>query len=172
LLPSRAPIRTKTPYGRDGSFDAMRLARSEITRAHNAASLESAKSNPFVQGIDWKLSARHPHVDICDSIATLGMGNERLKDPYPVDSAPVPVQDSHPQCICVSLPSVDPNAVDQIIADLNRRFEAGQPAPLTPAAGYGDLGYGSNSFLNVIWRAMGAYSAFQVSRWLTDSGGS
>jgi hypothetical protein len=166
LLPSRAAIRTKKPYGSDGSFDAMRLARSEITRAHSAATLISSKANPFVDGMDWKLSARHPRADICDSIASIGMGGERLRVPYPLDEAPTPVESSHPQCICVLIPSVTKSR-EQVVAELTARWQAGELPPITPAAGYTDRGYGPSSFLNVIWTALGAYSAFEVGRWLT-----
>lgn len=41
LIPGRAKLRTKRPYGTDGSFDAMRLARTEIARAGNQAAFMS-----------------------------------------------------------------------------------------------------------------------------------
>lgn len=110
LVPGRGLVRTTRPYvpyrGPDGqmvdpkslSYDAMRLARSEITRAHSWASKASAIANPYVDTMNWNLSAMHPKVDICDSLAA--------GSPYPVDSTPVPVQDSHPHCLCNLTPNV------------------------------------------------------------------
>lgn len=91
VLPNRAPIRTRTPYGRDGSFDARRLARSEITLAHSRASLVSAGMNPFVQSMNYNLSISHPRYDICDPIAA--------GSPYAIETCPTPVLDTHPHCV-------------------------------------------------------------------------
>lgn len=98
LDPERAALRTKKPYGRDGSFDAMRLARTEITRAHAQAAFISAYLNPYTKGIDWALSPSHPKRDVCDANASIGMGGERLKEPYPFESAMLPP--AHPHCLC------------------------------------------------------------------------
>lgn len=92
LIPGRA-LRTKAPYGTDASFDAMRLARTEITRAHLEASRTSAAMNPFVQGMKWNLSARHPRFDICDVYAR---GGENGDGVYPVESYP---GTPHPNCV-------------------------------------------------------------------------
>lgn len=97
LLPNRAGLRTRKPYGTRASFDAMRLARTEITHAHGQALMAASQANPFVSGIDWALSGSHPKIDICDQLATIGMGGERLRDPYPVEN--VPSYPPHPQCV-------------------------------------------------------------------------
>jgi hypothetical protein len=131
LLPNRKALRTKKPYGSDASYDAMRLARSEIARAHGQASKIAAIANPFVTGLDWCLSAKHPRFDICDGLATIGMGGERLKDPYPPESAPVPVQSSHPNCLCHTRAFVTASRAE-VVADLRAQMEQGGPAPLTP----------------------------------------
>lgn len=60
LHPGRQLKRTKTPYGTDASYDAMRLARTEITRAASKAHEAAAQANPFVTGLRWKLSPQHP----------------------------------------------------------------------------------------------------------------
>lgn len=133
LRPSRAAFRTKKPYGRDASFDAMRLARTEIAHAHSEATFAASRGNPFVGGMDWKLSAQHPRYDICDELATIGMSGGRIRDPYPLDEAPQVVNDSHPQCICVNLPAViETNGA--VIDRLRSQMRRGQPAPLTPIA--------------------------------------
>jgi len=99
LIPGRARIRTRRPYGQDASFDAMRLARTEIGRAYADMQRAAATANPYVTGMDWALSASHPRIDICDDLATIGMSGERIRDPYPVDEAPIPIESSHPQCV-------------------------------------------------------------------------
>ncbi|MBL8165427.1 MAG: hypothetical protein JNJ61_25815 [Anaerolineae bacterium] len=104
LDPSRAALRTKKPYGRDGSFDAMRLARTEIARAHAQASYMAALTNPYVEGIDWALSPSHPRTDICDSYATIGMGGGRIKEPYTLGAPKLPP--AHPHCLCRVQPYV------------------------------------------------------------------
>lgn len=106
LVPGRANFTTTRPYGTTASFDALRLARTEIARAHTEASFASAYANPFVTGMDWKLSPRHPKMDVCDRLATIGMGGQRLREPYPLDEAPHVVENSHPQCICCNLPAL------------------------------------------------------------------
>jgi hypothetical protein len=60
LHPGRQLVRTKTPYGTDASYDAMRLARTEISRGAAQAHETAARANPFVSGLRWKLSPQHP----------------------------------------------------------------------------------------------------------------
>lgn len=132
LLPTQT-LRTKKPYGTDASYPAMVLARSEISRAASEATFAASRANPFVSGMDWRLSARHPKVDICDSLATIGMSGERIKDPYPLEGAPMVVADSHPQCLCANLPAVTESA-DDVIASLRAQLQAARPAPLTPVS--------------------------------------
>ncbi len=98
LLPERRVLRTRRPYGTDASADAMRLARTEISRAYNQAAYISAVNNPYVNGGDVALSPSHPRIDICDSFASIGMGGGRLREPYPLSSCPMPP--FHPYCIC------------------------------------------------------------------------
>lgn len=107
LRPDRANLRTQRPYGVDASFDAMRLARTEITRAHSTAALLSARQNPYVEGMDYALSPSHPKIDICDSFATVDGSGGRIRDAYPIDEfVPTPVIDTHPHCLCTLRPTV------------------------------------------------------------------
>lgn len=132
LKASRRDVRTSKPYRQDASFDAMRLGRSEITRAHVTAQQIAGVYNPFVDGGDWALSARHPDYDICDQLATIGTSGERIKDPYPIASAPIPVVNSHPQCICTF--RVSPTKDIGAVRDrLESQFAGGLEAPETPA---------------------------------------
>ncbi|MFA4972963.1 MAG: hypothetical protein WC683_10135 [bacterium] len=157
LLPTRANLRTRRPYGTNASFDAMRLARTELIHAYSTAQQLAATTNPFVTGMDWALSAAHPRVDICDDIATIGMSGERLRPPYPVESCPIPVQASHPQCLCFLLPYID-NTQEPTEA-LVELHASGAPPPLTPAAPF--------PFLQLL---LGAYLGRQAYRYLNRSG--
>lgn len=93
LQPGRGLRRTGKPYGTDASYDAMRLARTETSRAHAAASELSASENPYVDTISVVLSRSHPKPDICDDAAAAS--------PFPKDKIPfqyrIPL---HPQCLC------------------------------------------------------------------------
>lgn len=131
LLPSRAPLRTKKPYGRDASFDAMRLARTEIARAHSETTFEAARANPFTDVMDWALSGRHPRSDICDDLATIDASGARIREPYPLEDAPMPIRDSHPQCICTARGGSS-QSVSDVIADLRERMGRHEEPPVTP----------------------------------------
>ncbi len=97
LTPGRAEMRTNKPYGTDASYDAMRLARTEITAAFGRATMAAAQANPYVTGMWWKLSPSHPRPDICD---TYEAGS-------PWALSVVPDYPAHPQCMCALLPLVD-----------------------------------------------------------------
>lgn len=98
LLPSRANLRTNRPYGTNASFDAMRLARTEIARAANHAAAVSAYLNPYVDKLEV---ARSPNGDrtckICPQHATIGINGSRLRPAYSVHAAVYPV--FHPHCV-------------------------------------------------------------------------
>jgi hypothetical protein len=92
---------TRTPYGKSGSSYARALARTEISRAHGMAVIESAKVTPGVRGVQWRLSGSHPEPDACDDNASrdrygLGAGV------YPPEN--VPRYPNHPNDICALLP--------------------------------------------------------------------
>lgn len=80
------------------NYSAMRLAQTELSRAFNRAKYTAGLNNPAVIGIEWRLSPSHPVTDICDSIATLGKGGERLRPLMPKNSATIPP--AHPWCLC------------------------------------------------------------------------
>lgn len=137
LIPGRAALRTRRPYGTDASFDGMRLARTELARAFNYAAYIAGYSNPYVSGIDWALSPSHPKVDICDSLATIDMGGGRIKEPYPMGSANVPP--AHPHCLCTSRSVVTESPAD-VTNRLRAVYEDGSLNPATnPANPYGLL---------------------------------
>lgn len=80
------------------SYEALRLARSEMTAAYGEATLSAAKVSPSCSGVKYILSASHPKPDICDDITGtdrygLGIGV------YPIDEAPL--YPFHPNCLCI-----------------------------------------------------------------------
>lgn len=98
LIPGRAALRTSKPYGTDASYDAMRLARTEIARAANQAAFISAYNNPYVDTYDI---ARSPNGDlkcpICPEHASINVAQERVRDPYILgDGINAPF---HPHCV-------------------------------------------------------------------------
>lgn len=114
----RNAVRTLWP-GRAGmgSYPARRLARTEVTRAHGQAILFAAVRNPFVRGVRWTLSKRHPEPDECDEHAERdahGLG------PGVYPPRKVPRYPSHPQDLCFLTPeAVADDAA--VVAQLRQR---------------------------------------------------
>lgn len=123
LLPGRAPIRTRKPYGTDASFDGMRLGRTEITWAAGQSTLIASRLNPYVTGINWNLSPSHPRADVCDGLAA--------GSPYEPNN--VPQYPPHPQCMCNLSPAVTKTPA-QVTEELHQYMNEGYDAPLTPAS--------------------------------------
>ena len=114
MIPGRG-LRTKRPYGQNASFEAMRLARTETTRAHASAFEAASLANPFVTTVNIVLSRSHPKRDICD-IAAAG-------SPYPKDDIPerykIPL---HPHCLCHYTANVDED-IDDIVDRARERIK-------------------------------------------------
>lgn len=124
LRPDRADIRTNRPYGRDASYDAMRLARSEIARAHGHAALAAARLNPYVNEWIFQISGSHGKTDICDDMAA--------GSPYDINGfCPVQVQDTHPQCLCYAFGRVSGNRA-QITEDIRQSLIEAQQLGIQP----------------------------------------
>lgn len=121
LRPDRANLRTNRPYGKDASYDAMRLARTEITRAAGQATITAARLNPYVTSISWRLSGSHPEPDICDDLAAGG--------PYAVDN--VPLYPAHPHCLCVLLQNVTATPA-QVTQDLRAALDLARQENIDP----------------------------------------
>lgn len=114
LQPGRSLLRTDRPYGRDASADAMRLARTEITRAHAQADVIAANMNPFVESFNVVLSGSHPKTDVCDIKAEGG--------PYPKSEEGADIPPFHPHCLCSIRWNVSENA-GAVIEDLRKEAE-------------------------------------------------
>lgn len=73
------------------SYEAMRLARTEVAYAYARADSAAAQQNPFVESYSFFTSPKHQCCDICDTV--------EANSPYPKDDVEhLPPQ--HPECIC------------------------------------------------------------------------
>lgn len=122
LTPGALTTRTRTPYGREGSYAARRLARTEIAAAAGRATTAASAANPFVDRIQWKLSVSHPCCDICDEYAAGGPNNDGI---YAIGS--VPTYPAHPHDMCTLSPITVDNA-SEIVAML--RLDMAKPRPV------------------------------------------
>lgn len=121
LTPGARLIRTRTPYGREGSYAARRLARTEITAAAGRATVNASIANPFTAGVQWSLSGSHPHTDICDDYARGGPNGDGI---YPPNE--VPPYPPHPHCLCNLSPVVVGDTRDLVDA-LRAEIQAASP---------------------------------------------
>lgn len=82
------------------SYEALRLARTEMTAAFGEGTIAAARVSPSYIGMKWVLSHNHPVVDMCDTLAEhdegLGRGvySPGNEPPYP----------AHPNCLCALVP--------------------------------------------------------------------
>jgi len=85
------------------SYEALRLARTEMTAAFGEGAIAAARVAPSYLGMKWVLSKSHPVPDICDTLATthnfrLGLG----PGVYPPGNEPP--YPAHPNCLCTLVP--------------------------------------------------------------------
>jgi hypothetical protein len=150
LEPERIGIRTRKPYGQWGSFDARRLARTEVTAAHGRATIAAAAANPYVEGVQWALSIGREDWDCnCEGNATAdayGMG----EGVYPTDA--VPLYPDHPHCVCTLRPVVTRNPAD-VTAEI-RGWLDGESEPPPQVAWLFDVTKLLGSILS-IWKMKG-----------------
>ena len=112
------------------SYNALRLARTEIQNAHHAMVSDIYQNAPWVTGKWVRLSPTHPRVDICDTYAAGG--------PYAADEV---ILSLHPNCLCRYEPALMPaddfrRSVRGWLAGENRFLDdyatwLGAPSPLT-----------------------------------------
>lgn len=132
LIPGREKVQTNKPYGTDMSYDAMRLARTEIAAAANNAALISARRNPYVDLIEVVRSSNGDATcPICPQHATIGISGERLREPYSVETPPADIAPYHPHCMC-HIRSVLNQDVQSVEDDLRATLAASREANLTP----------------------------------------
>ena len=80
--------------GQGVSYNALRLARTEIQKMHALATDRVMAAQPWVEKEQVHLSASHPESDECDDAAT---GGEDGKGIYEVGTIELPL---HPNCLC------------------------------------------------------------------------
>lgn len=100
----RDMIRPDVPGG--VSYASMRLARTEINNAFHATNAAKAAETPWVEGVRWVLSGRHPTADECNVYAEEALNAPLPPGVWPKDTVPMK---PHPQCLCTTvneLPSV------------------------------------------------------------------
>jgi hypothetical protein len=118
LTPGGAESKTRTPYGTEGSFAARRLARTEIAAAAGRATVNASIVNPFVEGVQWTLSASHGKPDICDDNASGGPNGDGVYAPDQVPPYP-----AHPHDLC-NLQPVAVGNVSDLVAQLRSDIQA------------------------------------------------
>lgn len=78
----------------DVSYEALRLARTEMTAAFGEGTIAAAQVSPSYIGMKWVLSKSHPMADICDDLASYDVGLGKGVYP-PGDEPHLP---AHPNC--------------------------------------------------------------------------
>jgi hypothetical protein len=81
------------------TYNAERIARTEMARAYIQAEYIGAEEDDDVIGMGYDLSDRHPKTDVCDihtSVDLYGYGPGR----YPLSN--LPPYPFHPQCLCTA----------------------------------------------------------------------
>lgn len=76
------------------SYNAMRLARTEIQKIHNLATDRMMAQQPWVEQEQVHLSAAHPETDICDDVVGGGEDGQGI---YAKGEIELPL---HPNCLC------------------------------------------------------------------------
>jgi hypothetical protein len=80
--------------GQGVSYNALRLARTEIQKMHALATDRVLAAQPWVEKEQVHLSYSHPESDECDDAATGGEGGKGI---YEVGTIELPL---HPNCLC------------------------------------------------------------------------
>lgn len=80
--------------GRGVSYNALRLARTEIQKAHALATDKTMAAQPWVEQEQCHLSRSHAEIDECDDVVNGGDNGDGI---YPVGTIEYPL---HPHCFC------------------------------------------------------------------------
>lgn len=126
LDPERVAIKGRG----DASYNAKRLARTEISRASNQSALLAGRMNPYVDRVDIVRSRNgDPKCPTCPQHATIDINQNRVKEPIPIDDVDPPPYHSNDMCHIRPVAVDNPDAVTQ---QLLQSRNQGDPAPLTP----------------------------------------
>jgi len=82
------------------SYEALRLARTEMSAAFGEGTIAASRVAPSYIGMKWVLSGSHPVPDMCDTLSTYDSGLGPGVYP-PGDEPPYP---AHPNCLCALIP--------------------------------------------------------------------
>lgn len=99
-------------------YNALRLARTELTAAYGEATIAACKASPAVKRVRWVLSNTHPRADICDAYANGGDGHGYY------DAKDCPLSPAHPNCLC----TIQPAPEDPVALAKRLREWASDPA--------------------------------------------
>ena len=80
-------------------YNALRLARTELTAAYSEATIGAAQASPAIKKVRWVLSSTHPRTDICDAYANGGDGHGVY------EARDCPLSPAHPNCLCTIQPA-------------------------------------------------------------------
>lgn len=104
----------------DVSYEAMRLARTEVTNAYHEGMVAANQGTPGYRGVYWRLSGSHPLADVCDRMASTTEHGE--PGFYPKGKEPAR---PHPQCMCNVVPAFEsPKAMAERLRDWTRDPES------------------------------------------------
>lgn len=87
---------------KDICYEALRLARTEMTAAFGEGTLAAARMSPSYIGMKYVLSHNHPMPDICDNITSANLYGLGPGVYPPGEEPPYPF---HPSCLCIALPA-------------------------------------------------------------------
>ncbi len=87
-------LRGDACVGSGVSYNALRVARTEIQKIHSLATDRMMRQQPWIEKEKVNLSAAHPEHDICDETVEGGEDGEGI---YPVGTINLPL---HPNCLC------------------------------------------------------------------------
>lgn len=85
-------------------YSLKRIARTEMADAMHRAVIAGTEDDETIIGYQWRLSASHPVVDICDYYASVEMGLG--KGVFTKEA--VPQHKAHPHCMCLLIPRATP----------------------------------------------------------------
>lgn len=105
------------------SYEALRLARTEMSAAFGEGAIAAARVAPSYIGMKWVLSGSHPVPDICDTLSTYDSGLGPGVYP-PGDEPPYP---AHPNCLCALVPIHE--EPEEFVARLKRWTENPESEP-------------------------------------------
>ena len=104
--------------GQGVSYNALRLARTEIQKIHNLANDRMMAQEPWVREEQIHLSAAHPKKDVCDDVVNKNDGI------YSVGEIELPL---HPNCLCYKTAVLV--GEKEFIAELNGWLNGTQASP-------------------------------------------